>query len=78
LTGYSSENIPSLHGPIQDIEISAKQPCTGTLAGSPGQPSGLRAIDHIFVGKKGDFTEIDGQAPRFDGPSRGALEGDEF
>ncbi len=54
------------------------QPGTGILAGSLDQPTGLRTIGHIFVGEKCDFTEIDGDAPQFDGSSQGAIEGDEL
>ena len=54
------------------------QPGTGILAGSLDQPSGLRTIGHIFVGEKADFIEIAGEAPRFAGSSRGALDGDEL
>ena len=49
---------------------------TGILAGSLDQPTGLKTIGHIFVGEKADFTEIAGEAPRFEGSSEGALEGD--
>lgn len=52
------------------------QPGTGILAGSLDQPTGLKTIGHIFVGEKADFTEIAGEAPRFEGSSEGALEGD--
>ena len=54
------------------------QPGIGILAGSLDQPTGLRTIGHIFVGEKCDFTEIDGDAPQFDGTSQGAIEGDEL
>ncbi len=54
------------------------QPGTGILAGSLDQPTGLRTIGHIFVGEKSDFTEIDGDAPQFDGSSQGAIQGDEL
>ncbi len=54
------------------------QPGTGILAGSLDQPSGLRTIGHIFVGEKADFIEIAGAAPRFEGSSRGALDGDDL
>lgn len=54
----------------------ANQPGTGILAGSLDQPTGLKTIGHIFVGEKADFTEIAGGAPRFEGSSEGALEGD--
>ncbi|MDJ0945633.1 MAG: GFA family protein [Kiloniellales bacterium] len=52
------------------------QPGTGILAGSLDQPSGLATIGHIFVAEKADFVEIAGAAPRFEGSSHGALEGD--
>ena len=52
------------------------QPGTGILAGTLDQPTGLRTIGHIFVAEKCDFTEIAGGAPRFDGSSDGAIDGD--
>ncbi len=54
------------------------QPGTGILAGSLDQPSGPRTIGHILVGEKADFIEIAGAAPRFEGWSRGALDGDDL
>ncbi|WP_416513578.1 GFA family protein [Aliiroseovarius sp. YM-037] len=54
------------------------QPGTGILAGSLDQPAGLRTIGHIFVGEKCKFTEIAGNAPRFEESSAGALDGDEL
>ena len=54
------------------------QPGTGILAGTLDQPSGLETIGHNFVAEKCDFTEIAGAAPRFEGSSQGALEGDEL
>ena len=52
------------------------QPGTGILAGTLDQPSGLKTIGHIFVAETCDFTEIAGEAPRFEGSSQGALDGD--
>ncbi len=54
------------------------QPGTGILAGTLDQPTGLATIGHIFVDEKCDFIEIAGGAPRFDGTSSGAIEGDEL
>ena len=54
----------------------ADQPGTGILAGTLDQPSGLKTIGHIFVGEICDFTEIAGAAPKFEGSSHGALDGD--
>ncbi len=52
------------------------QPGTGILAGTLDQPSGLETIGHIFLAEKCDFTEVAGAAPRFEGSSQGALDGD--
>ena len=52
------------------------QPGTGIVAGTLDQPTGLKTIGHIFVAERCDFTEIAGEAPRFEGSSEGALEGD--
>ena len=57
---------------------STDQPGMGILAGGLDQPSDLKTIAHIFVAEKADFTQIAGDASRFEGSSHGEIEGDDL